>query len=323
MHFWDLFNALKNDAQFFLAHNTNRPWFYEMRPLPENAQFVPYYEPGKYDLAILDVDQQCVNQKLGKSILFNEMRERVKDIPRVVINHGSPVYPEFLKIGDETSFFEAEVKCRAEIRMMTDGIPMVVNSYAAAGEKEWGWGNPIWHGMNPADWWDLEKEPRIFTALSPGGCDLYYNRETMNEVARILEEKYGHTLFWAKVNVHTDKHFDAYREFLGKSLIYLDTSIRTPMNRARTEAMFSGCCIVQVEGAHDLEKFAKDGENMIFVPNNAEKIAARVADLLDNHYELCSLIGQHGKKTASEIFTYERYRADWLKFLDEKIWKSK
>ena len=24
-------------------------------------------------------------------------------------------------------------------------------------------------GYNPDDWWDLEKEPRIFTALSPGG----------------------------------------------------------------------------------------------------------------------------------------------------------
>ena len=247
MHFHDLFNALKDDADFYLAHNTNKPWFFDHRPLPSNACFVPYYEEGKYDLAILDIDQQCVNRRMGKSILFQEMNERIKDIPKIVINHGSPVYPEFLKSGDEMTFEQAEQKCKDEIKEMTAGMPMVVNSYQGATDDEWGWGTPIVHGMNPDDWFDLEKEPRIFSALSPGGCDKYYNRERMNEVSRILEEKYGLPLWWAKVNIETGKSFDFYRKFLGGSLIYFDPSFRTPMNRARTEAMHSGCCIVQVE----------------------------------------------------------------------------
>ena len=203
---------------------------------------------------------------------------------------------------------------------MTKDMPMIVNSYKAASKEEWGWGNPIWHGMNPDDWWDLEKEPRIFSALSPGGCDLYYNRECINEVARILEERYGIVLWWAKVNVPTDKSFDYYREFLGKSLIYFDPSFRTPMNRGRTEAMLSGCCVVQVEGAHDLEKFARPGENIIIVPNKPEEIAKIVADLIENQYDRCIKIGQEGKKTALENFNYSRYRQDWLDFLKQKIW---
>lgn len=319
MHHYDLFNALKDDADFFLVHNTSRQWHFDYRPLPANASFVPFYEPGKYDLAILDIDQQCVNEKMGKSMLFCEMRDLTKDIPRVVINHGCPVYPEFLKIGDDMSFEQAEEKCREVIRRMTDGIEMVVNSYRATSPAEWGWGTPIVHGMNPDDWFDLGKEPRIFTALSPGGCDLYYNRECANEVARILFEKYGHTLWWAKINVETGKSFNFYREFLGGSLIYFDPSFRTPMNRARTEAMFSGCCVVQVEGAHDLERFARPDESMIMIPNRPDQIAELLAELLENQYDRCVVIGQEGKKTAIEKFSYKRYRDDWINLLNKKL----
>jgi len=321
MHFWDLFNALKDDADFFLAHNSSKKWYLETRPLPENAQYVPYYEKGKYDLAILDVDQQCVNPNLGKTRLYKEMRDLIKDIPVIVINHGSPVYPEFLKIGDGESFKYAEKKCKRDMRELVGNRTMVLNSHSGATEAEWGWGEPIIHGMNPADWLDLVKEPRVFTALSPAGCDLYYNRERMNELSQVLSTKYGITLWWARVNADTEKSFDTYREFLGKSLIYIDTSVRTPMNRGRTEAMLSGCCVVQVEGAHDLDKFAVNGENMIIVPDNAEEIAKQVNDLLENGYKKCVEIGQAGKQTAIEKFNYTRYRQDWLDLIAKKIWK--
>jgi hypothetical protein len=320
MHFWDLFNALKDDAEFFLCLNSSKKWYYETRPLPENASFVPYYEPGKYDFAILDVDQQCVNPDLGKSQIYKEFRDLITDIPVIVINHGSPVYPEYLKIGDDQTFDYAEKKCKRDMRELVGGRPMVINSFRGKTDHEWGWGNPIHHGMNPEDWFDLPKEPRIFTALSPAGCDLYYNRETMCEVSRILEEKYRLTLYWARVNVDTEKTFDTYRKFLGKSLIYLDTSFRTPMNRGRTEAMLSGCCVVQVEGAHDIEKFAVPDKNMIIVPNDPEKIAKKLSDLINNHYQDCIKIGQEGKKTAIERFNYERYREDWLKLIKTIIW---
>jgi len=321
MHFWDLFNALKEDADFFICHNTNKRWYDETRPLPENATMVAYYEPGKYDFAILDVDQQLANPDIGKRKIFVEFNELIQDIPKVVINHGCPVYPEFLKIG-EMNEQNAEDECRKRIKSLIDKVPMVVNSHEAASDNEWGWGYPIIHGMNPDDWFDLPKEPRVFTALSPGGCDEYYNRMCMDEVGRLFNEKYSYLLAWAKRNVKTDKSFDDYREFLGRSLIYLDTSFRTPMNRARTEAMFSGCCVVQVEGAHDLDKFAVDGENIILVPNNPETIVNKLVDLIENHYDECVQIGQNAKKMAMEKFSYKRYRQDWLNFIT-KILKIK
>lgn len=319
MHFWDLMNALKDHADFFLIHNTHRSWldktYLAARPIPANAQHVPYYEKGKYDLAILDVDQQCANPALGKTRLQTELMKLITDIPRVVINHGTPVYPEWLCKEGMTKM-EAEAECRQLVLSLVGDTPMVVNSYEAASAREWGKGIPIIHGMDPAEWFDLPKEPRVFTALSAAGLEEFYNRACMNEAKNILHEKFGYTLWWAKENVDTHTSWDFYREYLGKSLVYLDTSLRTPMNRARTEAMLSGCCVVQARGAHDLDRFAKDGENMILVDNDPNKIANLVADLIENRYDECIQIGQAGKQTAMQMFSRERYRDDWLRLID-------
>jgi len=322
MHFHDLFNALSDVADFYLVDNIWRSWrrkeYLAARPIPENVKFVPYYEPGVYDFAILNIDQQCVNQKLGKSIVFQELHEQIKDIPQVIINHGSPVYPEFLMTQEMTKP-QAEDECKRIIKEMVGDNIMVVNSYQAASDKEWGWGNPIIHGLDVDEWLDLPKEPRIFTALSPAGCEEYYNRDCLNEVTRKLEQNYGYHLYWAKMNVKTDGSFEDYKEFLGRSLIYIDVSTRTPMNRARTEAMLSGACVVQVKGAHDLDRFAEDKKNIILVDNSPEMIADVLADLIENQYEEACIIGQCGKTMAREKFNRKRYAEDWIDLITNKV----
>lgn len=322
MHFWDLFNAMSEVADFYLINNFWRSWrrkeFLAARGIPNNVKFVPFYEPGIYDFAILDIDQQCVNTKLGKSVVYQEFNEKIQDIPKVVINHGSPVYPEFL-MSNEMTKQEAEAECVRIIKEMVGNNLMVVNSYQSATDKEWGWGYPIWHGMNPDEWLDLPKEPRVFTALSPAGCEEYYNRDCLNEVIRKLGQNYGYELYWAKMNVKTDNSVDDYKTFLGKSLLYLDISFRTPMNRARTEAMLSGCCVVQVKGGHDLERFAVDRENMLLIDNKPDLIADVLANYIENRYEEAVKIGQAAKVTAKRIFSRERYRDDWLKLINDKL----
>lgn len=321
MHYWDLCNALKDDADFYLIHNTHRSWldprFQETRGIPENVHFVPYFESGKYDLAILNCDQQLVNQDLGKYKIMKQLFTEIEkdDIPLAVINHGSPVYPEFLQ-DNEMTRIEAEVKCRNLIKELVKDHTMVVNSFTAATEKEWGWGYPIWHGMNKDEWYDLPKEPRIFTALSPAGCDTYYNRYCMDELVRVLDKDYGYKMFWARHNCMFSSP-EKYKEFLGRSLIYVDTSFRTPMNRARTEAMLSGCCVIQVEGAHDLERFAKDGENIILAPNDPREIAKACIKLIEEKPDEAIRIGENGRQTAIKYFNRERYRQDWLKLIKQ------
>lgn len=327
MHFTRLAHALKDDVEFHLLYNSWRQWqtprFLKARPIPENVKFVPYYDPAeKYDLAILHIDQQICNPSIGKVRIYDELNATIQGVPKVVINHGTPVYPEHLKVDDMTDA-DAEAEARRIVKEKMGDNLMVVNSHDAV--KEWGFGHAITHGYNPSDWLDLLKEPRVFTALSPGGLEIYYNRECANEVGKILEHQYGYPLWWAKINClqNTDEinggDFNAYRNFLGRSLIYLDTSTRTPLNGARTEAMLSGACVVQVEGAHDLDRFAKPGENMILVPNHPETIAKTIWDLMENRFEEAIRIGQNGKKTAMEYFSVESYRKQWLDFIHNQI----
>ena len=79
--------------------------------------------------------------------------------------------------------------------------------------------------------------------------------------------------------------------------------------------MLSGCCVVQVENAHDIERFAIPNKNMIIVPNDPEKIAKKLSKLINNYYDTCIHIGQEGKKTAIKTFSRDRYRQDWLNLI--------
>ena len=95
-HQFDLFSALKDDVEFDLIENNVRRWDTLIRDIPENVRFVKYYDKSKgYDLALLHVDQQCTMPTLGKSILFKELNETIDDIPKIVINHGTPMIPEY------------------------------------------------------------------------------------------------------------------------------------------------------------------------------------------------------------------------------------
>ena len=315
-HQWDMIRALRNDCEFYYCLTVFTGWDTSKRPLPPEINFVTHYEPGFYDVAILHLDQDMVIPDTKKRMIYEHFNSVINDIPKTVINHASPVIPEyFAGTGHSISDEEAERRCKDIIRELVGKNVMVVNSHTAATDREWGFGIPIVHGMDAEEWLDLPKEPRIFTALCPLGSETYYNRKRMFEVSDILEEQYGYYLQYARMNVDTGNSWESYRQYLGKSLLYIDTSFRTPMNRARTEAFLSGCCVIQVEGAHDLERWAKDGENIILVPDDSQKIASVIAELLHGGYQKAVQTGQKGKEMAIKEFNPERYRRDWLELL--------
>lgn len=319
-HQYDMMYALRNDCEFYYCINVKSEWDITKRPKPDNLNLVTHYEPGKYDIAILHLDQSVVLHNQKREI-YVELNKFIKDIPKVVINHGTPVFPEGF-YGSDLCLRQMEQHCVTTIKELLGGNTMVVNSHTAASNKEWGFGIPIVHGINVKDWLDLPKEPRVFSALSPLGFDTYYNRDCLVAVSEFLKEIYGHYLAYAKVNIDTGNSPEDYKNYLGRSLLYLDTSYRTPMNRARTEAFLSGCCVIQVEGAHDLERWARHKENIVLVPDNPEEIAKVVAYYIEDGYQEAIKIGQKGKKMALEHFHPERYRLDWLQVIQRLVRKD-
>lgn len=300
------------NTEWFHIINSVRKWGKDkrFRPKPANVHDVPYYEPGKYDLALLHIDQQCVDPSLGKARLYRELNETITDIPKIVINHGTPFWPEVF----DQNYIVTQMK------MLIGDNYMVVNSHRA---KEM-WGpmgrgevQTIIHGLDPEEWFDNPKEPRVITMLSPAGLDKYYNRQLLQAVKDKLRER-GIPHVWITVD-WTSESFDDYRDFISRSLLYFNPTLESPMPRSRTEAMLSGACVLTLPN-HGAESFIKHGENGFHVPNNPTAIADLIEGLLEN-YQYAQKIGQAGKQTAIKEFHMSRFQSDWRGLL-EKVMKE-
>lgn len=297
------FELAKLFKQYDLLVNIERTWGEKSRPMPENMEWQVEYDPGKYDLAILHVDQQAVLDRNRKGMLFRSMKALIKDIPVVVINHMTP-YDDQLEID--------EIKRR--MKELVGDLPMITNSKQAA--EQWGWGHPIIHGLNPSDWLhELPKEPRVVSYVSRAGMNRAYRRELLEDTIDILAER-GINLGWIGVNkLMRPENFDEYRELLGRSLIYFSPLWQSPMPRSRTEAMMSGCCIVSTKH-HDWADYIEDGVNGYLIPDNPKAAADLLSRLLTTGYQEALEVGRKGRELAMKEFSHERWASDWEKYLE-------
>lgn len=308
--------------QYDLLHNPWRSWADIYRPMPDNMKIVTHYESGKYDFAILHVDQQSIynpyaGDRMTKGLLYREANETIRDIPKIVINHMTPFHDKY-----STNAVIDIIK-----KMVGDNI-MVVNSHQA--KEQWGWGNTIVHGMRSDEYWDLPKEPRATIVLSPAGMNKAYRREFGHNVVRILNDRKV-LITWVGVSPKRFDSFDAYRDYLGRSLVFFFPAWQSPMPRARTEAMLSGCCIVTTP-YQDAHTFIEDGVNGFLtsktpyknanVMDNPEYTADLIERLVMHEPELALEVGRKGKQTAEKLFNSENFAKQWETLLKEhKIWK--
>lgn len=275
------------------------------------------YRAGKYDLAILHLDQQCIEDGIlaaGKGSVYRNMNEVIKDIPKIVIMHGTPYAPE--------SFPNSQDIVRKVNELVGDNY-FICNSQRAL--EQWGRTNDpksrcIIHGLDPKEWWDLPKEPRVVTMISPGGMPAYYDRTFLEYIREGLADRDIHH---CHITVDFDaKNWDQYRNFLGRSLIYINPTRESPMPRSRTEAMLSGCCVLTTPN-QDADKYIKDGENGFIIPRNPQYVVELVSKLLNNYDEAIK-IGQAGKQTAIKDFSVERYQQEWQDYMNFVLadWKK-
>ena len=282
-------------------------------------KWVTHYEPGKYDFALLHFDQQCLDDKLwfrGKGSMLRELSEVVQDIPKIVICHGTPYWPErfpaYNEFDEPCDGISQELIRRA--KEATRGCYVIMNSKRAA--EQWGFGTPIWHGMDEEEWFDLPKEPRVITMISPAGLPKYYDRDFLQGIREALQEEgidHCHiTVDWSAKNLND------YRDFLGRSLIYINPTKESPMPRSRTEAMLSGCCVLTTPH-QDADQFMEDGKNgFIIKERNPYAVVEMVKERLANYKETIA-IGQRGKDTARRLFNTERFTTEWRNFVDNAI----
>jgi len=207
---------------------------------------------------------------------------------------------------------------------------MIVNSYEAV--NRWGWGYPIIHGIDPDEWdSSLPKEARVVMSLSPGGLDKYYNRSLITAMKSDVSEMVGTNLTHFNVNYDPKDGYD-YKQFFGSSLLHTYPFRDSPMPRARTEAMMSGCVVLSSKH-HNADEFIEQGVNGFILPDNPMSYAETIKQLMNYNYKECIEIGQRARETAIEYFHIDRFLEDWWELLNlfiegkrpiwkgDKIWK--
>jgi hypothetical protein len=313
----DFMYALKDTADFYWLRQYKRPFSDQPRG-KLSATTVTSYEPNTYDVAILHLDQQCFEAKdinvLGKGVLYEEINDIIKDIPKIVINHATPYWPEEYA-SDLPDGCSQKLKDR--MKKAVGNNLMVVNSNEA--RRQWGFGETIVHGMNPNDWWDLPKERQVVTMISAGGLDMYYDRQFLETVKEMLWEEEEIKLCHITVDINF-RNWDEYRNFIGRSLVYFNPTRQSPMPRARTEAMLSGCCVITT-GSQDASTFIEHGKNGFLTKRNPREAVDRIKWCFNN-YDQAVEIGQRGKETAKKLFSVERYRDQWLGVLSKALGKE-
>lgn len=310
------------DVEFSYLLNNVRKWLaapsiIPARPIPEHLKWVTHYEPGKYDLAIIHIDQQAADPMIGKGQLYRQLNDLIQDIPKIVVNHGTPMwddyYTEDLVINGGTVQTSKGPRIIDGIKNIVGDNFMVVNSYEAV--DRWGWGYPLIHGMDADEWWDLPKEPRVVIQLSPGGLDKYYNRQLLSHIKSRVKEKCGMDVQHITIN-YLPKSWDDYRDFLGRSLLYINPTRDSAMPRSRTEAMLSGCCVLSSK-YHGWDEFTQNGVEGFTVPDNPMSYADAIFQLINYNYREAVEIGQRGKEKAIKLFNNERYLKDLWFIINE------
>ena len=313
-------------GKYHMLRNLYRSWGESHRPFPENARWVTDYD-SDYDFMLAHIDQQSIynvesGDRISKGRLFTEavaaFRKYNPSKPIIVINHMTPFHDKY---------DSPEVISR--IKKMTEGCHMVVNSYQA--KEQWGWGTPIIHGLDPEEWYDLPKEPRVTIVLTPAGMDKAYRRIFLSHVLRYLSE-YKVPYEWIGQTIKSFPSFEEYRDFIGRSSVFFMPTWQSPRPRARTEAMLSGCCVVTTpyhtwKAQDDKTSFftdAKDGfltSKFQFkdprIIDNPEETAKLLRRLVLEEPDVAYKVGQEGKKLAQRLFNKEIFAEQWENLLQK------
>ena len=274
-------------------------WNVSKRPLPKKSieMFRPPYEI--MDLAVLHVDEQCVETHLpvvGSSWkgMFRKLRSVCADyeIPKIVINHGVPM----------------NLRNREEMQEELESCDVVVvNSEQAL--KEWGLKRSVHvtHGMSPEEFvLGSASNGKVLCSVRESVINAkpwYYGKEFYDFVKNQL-----------RVDVFETRcsSFEEYVKKLGSYSVLFNPTTASPMPRFRTEALMCGVPVVSTPN-HDWNKYVKDGKNG-FLFKTGEEAVEKIKWCLENP-GLAREIGVKGREAAIRHFHIDRYLGDWKKII--------
>ena len=264
-------------------------------------KWVPYYEDGYYDAALLHIDLDSTDQSRDSSArhqVYKELNTVINGIPKIVIVHGRRL-----------DVNEHPVQ---EVRDLLGGNLVMVSSEAVADRL--GLGYVIPPGINAENWIDLPKEPRIVTSIDQATIlDLQIIESLGNELA-------ARDIMLCRIGAdYVPNTWLDYRDFLGRSLIYFAHS--SCSERMKAEAMLSGCCVLAHSAAEQATIDGYTTAGQLIVAPEPGKMVELVEELIVNPAKAMR-VGQKAKVMARHLYDWDCYSQAWLKYLNLHVWKN-
>ncbi|KAF1706190.1 class I SAM-dependent methyltransferase [Pseudoxanthomonas sacheonensis] len=307
-------------------------WEWEKRPMPGNCRMLPYdkVDPREFDVAILHFDENVLHPELCHGLVPMDWGNTLAwfldnvDLPKIAICHGTPQfagqYDNDYALPDLGRMLESN---RIELVDRLRDVFVVCNSHQA--RHEWGFENSqtIWHGLAPSEFnpgtHDLEVLVMQYQAMKNRP---HYNGLRIYEaISRLVGERIALECmrtpdpdmeFSVGAERWAHAKYQNYVRQIGRYPVYLNTSVRSPMPRSRTEAMLTGAVSVSLRN-HDIDMFIKNGVNG-FYGDSAEELAEQLNWLKSNEAGRRRM-GRASLRTAREIFNQDRYLSEWSELL--------
>lgn len=320
---------------------------YPSRPLHEKIKWIDVNDVNikDYDLIICHIDEFSLatpefyprKEKWSEVVHFFMSL----DLPKVVICHGTSRFinkGEYdpkrnfreLTIPEKYDQFEEDTEANSIFREFFKDILVIVNSPTA--QKDWNFykSRVITHGFDPKEFYMQDTSSDTIINLVPkmqnrvfcNGYFLYLDilkhldfpippTKIMNNLfAGMTDEQILYTNVGnrERMNSIAIRQFAQYRQFLSKALIYLNTTYRSPMPRARGEAMMSGVIPVTTNN-HGVDTFIKNGINGFY--SNDPKELADAIKFIKNNPDAAKKLRINARETAIEHFHIDRYLSEW------------
>lgn len=329
-HQYELYK-LQHDFTLITGTGTNMTnhWQFDQRPLRSNVRMIPIenFNPKEYDLAILHFDENVLCSDLSNDTLPPDWGESfqwlasVKGLPKIAVCHGTPPFVgQYGADPGEISDFTVHSEEVNRIRTMLEDATVICNSYQAA--EEWGFSGRrvIWHGLDPQEIPTGSHGKQVVGHGEDHSRPHYRGLHCYRRVSELLDpgihlsdhKHAGVKLIPSEDPRYSHAKFRNWIDHVGSFKVYLNTTLRSPMPRSRSEAMMSGVIPVTLNN-HDADHFIRHGVNG-FLGASADELADAINYLLRNEHAR-EKISAEARHTATNVFNHDRYLSDWESLL--------
>lgn len=312
-----------------IGTNFSNKWDYQQRPMRQNVKMVPVtnIDENDYDLAIVHFDENVLCSDVSNNVLGDEWGNAFKwfmaniSLPKIAVCHGTPAfYGQYGANPNEIDQFDIYKFEHQRLVEILRNVKVVCNSWQAFHEWQFADAQVIWHGLDPQEIPCGTHERDVITH----GKDLHrIHYRGSHFLDRVL------TKLNPGISVNTHRHFDSnvlplvhpeysnyslrsWIDHLGSHKIYLNTTIRSPMPRSRTEAMMAGVVPVSLQN-HDVDCFVENGINGFYSTETDE--LSEYINFLISHPAAWQRISNKARSSAIDVFNNDRFLAQWSQLL--------